>query len=72
MKLTIFDLDNTILKEIPDYSWINYLIDLSKVDKKSMKKKTNTFMTSTMRETLIMMNGQSLLCLQLKAKVLIR
>ena len=72
MKLTIFDLDNTILKGDSDYSWINYLIDSDKVDKKSMKKKTNTFMTSIMRETLIMMNGQSLLCLQLKVKALIR
>ena len=39
MKLTIFDLDNTILKGDSDYSWINYLIDLGKVDKKSTKKK---------------------------------
>ena len=56
MKLTIFDLDNTILKGDSDYSWINYLIDLDRLIKKSTKKKINTFMTNTI-QTLIMMNG---------------
>ena len=43
MKLTIFDLDNTILKGDSDYSWINYLIDLGKVDKKIYEEKNQYF-----------------------------
>ena len=43
MKLTIFDLDNTILKGDSDYSWINYLIDLGKVDKKIYEEKNKYF-----------------------------
>ena len=32
MKLTIFDLDNTILKGDSDYSWIEFLINNNYVD----------------------------------------
>ena len=39
MKLTIFDLDNTILRGDSDYSWIEFLIEKEIVDVKKYKDK---------------------------------
>ena len=43
MKLTIFDLDNTILKGDSDYSWIEFLINNKYVDKEFYRNKNNYF-----------------------------
>ena len=43
MKLTIFDLDNTILKGDSDYSWIEFLINNNYVDKEFYRNKNNYF-----------------------------
>ena len=42
-QLTIFDLDNTILKGDSDYSWIKYMIDSGFVDKDKYTAKNNYF-----------------------------
>ena len=42
-QLTIFDLDNTILKGDSDYSWIKYMIDSGFVDKDEYTTKNNYF-----------------------------
>jgi phosphoserine phosphatase len=47
--LAIFDLDNTILNGDSDYSWINFLIKLSMLIKKNMRKKISIFMINIMR-----------------------
>lgn len=43
MKLTIFDLDNTILNGDSDYSWIEFLIKNNYVDAKSYEEKNKYF-----------------------------
>ena len=43
MKLTIFDLDNTILNGDSDYSWIEFLINNNYVDAKSYEEKNKYF-----------------------------
>lgn len=43
MKLTIFDLDNTILNGDSDYSWINFLIDEGLVNKEEYEQKNKYF-----------------------------
>ena len=42
-KLTIFDLDNTILNGDSDYSWINFLINENYVDKHEYEKRNQYF-----------------------------
>ncbi|MDA7828586.1 HAD-IB family hydrolase [Gammaproteobacteria bacterium] len=43
MKLTIFDLDNTILKGDSDYSWIEFLINNNHVDRDFYRNKNDYF-----------------------------
>ena len=43
MKLTIFDLDNTILKGDSDYSWIEFLINNNHVDGDFYRNKNDYF-----------------------------
>ena len=43
MKLTIFDLDNTILNGDSDYSWIEFLIKNNYIDAKSYEEKNKYF-----------------------------
>jgi|TARA_B110000977_G_C11066033_1_gene487874 HAD superfamily hydrolase (TIGR01490 family) len=43
VKLTIFDLDNTILRGDSDYSWIEYLIKHNHVDAKRYEEKNKYF-----------------------------
>lgn len=43
MKLTIFDLDNTILNGDSDYSWIEFLIKNNYVDAKSYEERNKYF-----------------------------
>ena len=52
MKLTIFDLDNTILRGDSDYSWIQFLIEKEIVDVKKYKDKNDYFFNQYNQGTL--------------------
>ena len=52
MKLTIFDLDNTILRGDSDYSWIEFLIEKEIVDVKKYKDKNAYFFNQYNQGTL--------------------
>ncbi len=45
MKIAIFDLDNTILNGDSDYSWINFLMDSSEVDRELYEERNLYFKT---------------------------
>ena len=52
MKLTIFDLDNTILNGDSDYSWIEFLIKNNYVDAKIYEEKNKYFFNQYHQGTL--------------------
>ena len=52
MKLTIFDLDNTILRGDSDYSWIEFLIEKEIIDVKKYKDKNAYFFNQYNQGTL--------------------
>ena len=63
MKLTIFDLDNTILNGDSDYSWIEFLIKNNYVDAKSYEEKNKYFFYLTFGSSILFLRSDKhLIC----------